>query len=469
MGKQNGNRLLRWACVALIALIVVAATPATAANLVLVNLDPPGLGLNDPTPAAPVGGNPGTTLGEQRTNVYNLAMQIWGATVASNATVFIGATFQPLPCSPTGAVLGAAGATFVFANFPGSTFPNTWFGSALADSLAGADLNPGFIDIISFFNSDIDDDPNCLVGRTWYYGFDNNQGGDIDFLSVVLHEIAHGLGFQNFANEASGTLLAGLPDIYTKFSLDLTTGKTWDIMSDAERQTSAVNTGNVVWNGPSVTAAAPGALGPRPSALVLTPPLTVGDSYEAQAASFGPALTTSGGTTGKMVVADDGVGVGTDACEPIQNNLNGKIAIVDRGACAFVTKVLNAQIAGAKGVIVVNNLPKGLPPMGGASSAVTIPSVGVTMDDGNMFKDAADGNAESKLILDEDFLAGVEGGFVRLYAPDPVQLGSSISHWDTTATPSLLMEPSITPNLESAVDLDLTPFLFEDIGWVLLP
>ena len=128
--------------------------------------------------------------------------------------------------------------------------------------------------------------------------------------------------------------------------------------------------------------------------------------------------------------------------------------------------MLNAQAAGAKGAIVANNAPGGPAPMGGFSPFVTIPSVGITLDQGNAIKGA--GKVNLKLILDPDNLAGAnEDGFVQLYAPNPVQPGSSKSHFDTSATPNLLMEPSITPDLESATDLDLTPALFEDIGWVL--
>jgi hypothetical protein len=146
--------------------------------------------------------------------------------------------------------------------------------------------------------------------------------------------------------------------------------------------------------------------------------------------------------------------------------VNGKIALIDRGTCAFTTKVLNAQAAGAKGAIVANNLPGGPAPMGGFSPFVTIPSVGITLEQGDAIKSA--GKVNLKLILDPDNLAGAnEDGYVQLYAPDPVQPGSSKSHFDTSATPNLLMEPSITPDLNSATDLDLTPALFEDIGWVL--
>ncbi len=465
MNVHKSSRILLGACAVL--LILAGALPASAADVVLVNLDPPGTGLNDPTPATPVGGNPGTTLGEQRTNVYLLAAQIWGDTLDSNVPIFVGATFQPLPCSPTGGVLGAAGPTYVFNNFPNAGFADTWYVSAEADALADAQL-VNDIDIISFFNSDIDDnDPACLTGRTWYYGFDNDQGSDLDFLTVVLHEINHGLGNLELVSEGTGALFFGLPDIYTKFMLDLDLNATWDTLTDAERLASQVNTGNLVWNGSNVTNEAPSFLGPRPSIQVLRPKAITG-SYEVQQASFGPPLLGGGGTTGQVVLVDDGSGVATDGCEPIQNNVNGKIALIDRGTCAFTLKVANAEAAGAKGVIVANNQPSGPAPMGGSSSTIGIPSVGTTLDFGDTLKAELPG-VNVKLILDDDFLAGTSQGFVRLYAPDPVQPGSSKSHWDTSAEPSLLMEPSITPNLESAQTRDLSPALLRDIGWVLLP
>jgi hypothetical protein len=63
------------------------------------------------------------------------------------------------------------------------------------------------------------------------------------------------------------------------------------------------------------------------------------------------------------------------------------------------------------------------------------------------------------------FLAGGTdtAGHARLYAPNPVQSGSSISHFDTAASPNLLMEPYITSNLGS--DLDLTDEQLFDVGW----
>ena len=43
-----------------------------AATITIVNGDPAGVGFNDPTPVAPVGGNTGTTLGAQRLSLIHI-------------------------------------------------------------------------------------------------------------------------------------------------------------------------------------------------------------------------------------------------------------------------------------------------------------------------------------------------------------------------------------------------------------
>src|SRR5690349_6959223 len=115
-------------------LVLVAASPALAdATIVVVNLDGPGEGFNDPTPAAPVGGNPGTTLGQQRLNAFVHAADIWAQTLDSNVTIVVNAAFNPLAAN----VLGSAGATFIFEDFggvppfPGAAFANTGYSCAL--------------------------------------------------------------------------------------------------------------------------------------------------------------------------------------------------------------------------------------------------------------------------------------------------------------------------------------------------
>jgi hypothetical protein len=66
--------------------------------------------------------------------------------------------------------------------------------------------------------------------------------------------------------------------------------------------------------------------------------------------------------------------------------------------------------------------------------------------------------------LDRQLGTHRDSGAILLYSPDPVQPGSSISHWDPSAFPHLLMEPAINPGLPF-LGLDVTPALMSDIGW----
>src|SRR6476646_6339170 len=141
-----------------IAGVVGFAAQASAARLVLLNVDPDGEGLNDPTAKAPVGANPGTTVGAQRRIAYEFAMGLWGGVLKSNVDVKIYASFTPLACTATQGVLGSAGPNWVDRDFQGAPLKNTWYHSALADSIAGVDLDPiadDPADIASHFNSNL--------------------------------------------------------------------------------------------------------------------------------------------------------------------------------------------------------------------------------------------------------------------------------------------------------------------------
>jgi hypothetical protein len=72
------NKLLSLCRVAAAAAVLASASPlALGATIVIVNGNAAGVGFNDPTPVAPVGGNPGTTLGQQRLNAFEYAASLW--------------------------------------------------------------------------------------------------------------------------------------------------------------------------------------------------------------------------------------------------------------------------------------------------------------------------------------------------------------------------------------------------------
>jgi hypothetical protein len=78
-----------------------------------------------------------------------------------------------------------------------------------------------------------------------------------------------------------------------------------------------------------------------------------------------------------------------DGCEEIADPsiVAGKILLLIRGSCNFAVKVLNAQAAGAIGVLVYNNVNDGSPaPMGGSDPDVTIPSMGLSSITGDVIK-----------------------------------------------------------------------------------
>lgn len=470
------KKTLLASALALVGTLGFCAT-ASAATVSLVNGDAgTTVGLNDITPTAPKGGNPGTTIGEQRRIAYQFAMDMWGGVLQSNVEIKVYASFARLTCTPTGGTLGQAGTNWIVYNFPGAT-PNTIYHSALGDAIAGEDLVPDPedpADIFSQFNGDLGKS-DCLAGLSWYYGLDGNTPvGAINFLNVVMHEIGHGLGASGFLNKTSGALYGGLTDVYTHNAYDNAESKRFDdpAMTNALRAAAMKTPGRTVWQGFQVNAQAPLVLAQGTTVLGVTAPAAAAGSYDVGFAQFGPLASAANFPSNTLVVVDDGVAAASvsDGCEtPFVNAaaIAGKVAVMDRGTCGFAVKVKNAQLNGAVAVVIGNNAA-GVQDMGGADPTITIPSVLVSLADVNLFK--ANLPVQAGVAIDPTRLQGADAaGRVRLYAPTVVAGGSTFSHFDTALTPNALMEPFDTPEVQSQIDVDLTPAMFTDIGWTLNP
>lgn len=474
---ERGRAVTSRIAASLLALSIVAAPAAAqSARIVVINADGPGVGFNDPTPATPIGGNPGTTVGQQALNVFQYAANRWAANLQSKQVISVIATFTPLNCTATGAVLGAAAPNWYFANMPAAAGgqpleSNTWYPAALAEKLTRLDLTTAAdpndpFEIFTLFNSNLGK-PGCLTGNGWYYGLDNNQPANrIDLLAVVMHEFGHGLGVTvNPTSASSGGRALGYPSVWERHMVDLTSGKRWLDMTNAERAASSINTNNLVWAGQKATNVIPSVLD---FGLFLEGLAPVIPSTEVSASAFGPPLKNGQGLTGQVVAPNDGGGTSLlDGCEPFPAGagIAGNIVLVNRGVCTFTIKVANAQSAGAIGVLIANNVAGPLSP-GGADPTIAIPSFGITQSLGNTLRASATPPIV-EVALDPLARAGTSAGFARLYAPNPYQGGSSVSHFDTTLTPSVLMEPSITSDLTTKVKnpFDLTLALLRDIGW----
>jgi hypothetical protein len=152
---------------------------------------------------------------------FSFAADIWGTHVSSDAPIVIDAQWQALGER----TLGSAGTTLIYRNSPPNDaflpLDNTWYPAALAEALAGRDLNDGEPDLRARFNSEF---PN------WFFGTGNvTPPSDYNFVTVVLHEIGHGLGFfDSFDVTSSGLGVYGfdsgdgleLPIVFDRFLED---------------------------------------------------------------------------------------------------------------------------------------------------------------------------------------------------------------------------------------------------------
>jgi hypothetical protein len=115
---------------------------------------------------------------------FQAAVDVWASTLKSSVEIKINAHFKDLG-DP--AILGSAGPSTLVKDFAKAPTSGTFYPIALANKLAGVDLEPSEDDIDANFNSTF---PN------WYFGTDGQTPVDqYDFMSVVLHELGHGMGF----------------------------------------------------------------------------------------------------------------------------------------------------------------------------------------------------------------------------------------------------------------------------------
>src|SRR5688572_16927473 len=119
---------MRHALVLSLLLGAAADVLAGTGKLVIVTHDAATVGFNDQTPAQPVGGNNGTTLGQQRMNVFQAAADVWSRLLDTDVDIVVQASFGPIAgCTATEAVLGAAGPFTWQRDFKNAPKAGTWY------------------------------------------------------------------------------------------------------------------------------------------------------------------------------------------------------------------------------------------------------------------------------------------------------------------------------------------------------
>jgi len=256
MSKNKASFLLSLLVGSIGLLGSVLPASVNAATVTVVNLDSQGEGFNDTTPASPVGGNSGTTIGQQRTIAFQHAANIWGSHLQSAVPIRVGGQFDPLPCTASGGTLGSAGPKSANRDFVGAPVAGTWYPIALANAIAGIDFLPNDNHISATFSSTIGS-TGCLESSGWYYGLDASPPpGKIDFVSVLLHELGHGLGFLTYVDRQTGAKALGFDDAYMRhLERHGSTPPGFPSMTDAQRLAASIDTGNLHWTGANVRAA----------------------------------------------------------------------------------------------------------------------------------------------------------------------------------------------------------------------
>jgi len=183
---------------------------------------------------------------------FDYAATIWESLITSPVDIVVDATWEPLGFG----VLGSAGAENYYRDFPNAPLAGTWYPTALANKLAGIDLDTYYgtpaVEIQARFNSTFSD---------WYLGTDGNPGSQVDFVSVVLHELGHGLGFSGsmrigspFCSPGNGCWGrgSGYPFMYDRFAVNgsgqyLISG----FVNNSPELAAQLTSGNIYFNGPN--------------------------------------------------------------------------------------------------------------------------------------------------------------------------------------------------------------------------
>jgi hypothetical protein len=168
------------------------------------------------------------------------AIDIWAQNFISSIPININITWsKPVNNS----VLASASAKNVFANFNGAPDKTLYYTSALANALAGRDLDV----------NDVELEIDVASTANWYFGVDGLcPPRSYDLVSVILHEMAHGLGFMSgsYYDQATGEGRIMQPTPFDAYA-QLPDGRRLVDMPSPSLETGKALTSTLFWSGKS--------------------------------------------------------------------------------------------------------------------------------------------------------------------------------------------------------------------------
>jgi hypothetical protein len=440
-------------------LLTLFATESARANVPF-EFVADGDAFSDTTPAVPVAGNSGATLGEQRKVAIRAALDKWSKVLGSAAPVKVRVTMKNLGCGEDGRVVYARTVA------PELLAPTDGAGAAvpavIASAKAGRRLGTREFDIETQINAQVD--LGCDGNMTpWYYGIDDGEHTKRGLYALMLHEFAHGLGFQTNVILGLGLPIFGdRVSAYDSLLFDLSARKSWLEMSAGERRVSASKPRNLVFTGALTQAAAMQRFDRGVPSLELDPPLEgfVGNVSHVEGA-LNAALHP---VTAPMVVA-----VPADTCDPITTDVRGAIALVALlDGCSNERQLERARAAGAVGVVF---LPNGSRSGAGFALArdgrqVDLPAVVMSPEDALSYvlQNAFGYRPMGRLGGDASTVRGADGlGRPFVLTSTTVVDGTGVCHFDISSRHDLLMHTNGVIGTPTELDLTLPALL--DLGW----
>ena len=177
---------------------------------------------------------------------FQYAVEIWESELTSSIPIRIQADWRKLDAG----VLGQAVWGTAHANFGGEQHMNVFYPVSLAEKIAGVELNAATEpDIVASFNS----------SASWYFGTDGKTpAGKMDMVTIVLHEIAHGLGFTDTYDVAGSQGSVGLanggesvPFVFDVFvENEVKANLLHDFQSPSTQLAAALQSAELFFNGP---------------------------------------------------------------------------------------------------------------------------------------------------------------------------------------------------------------------------
>ena len=166
------------------------------------------------------------------------AIDVWSENFSSTVPVNVNVSWGR---ASSYGILAAASAKNNFANFPNAPDKTLYYAAALANALAGKDIDPTAPELEITITSD----------APWYYGTDGKcPPKSYDLESVILHEMGHGLGFisGNYYDQYSGYGRIDQPTPFDAYA-QLPDGRRLADMPSPSIETGKALTSPLYWSG----------------------------------------------------------------------------------------------------------------------------------------------------------------------------------------------------------------------------